>query len=73
MKIGNDKPKARKDKFNVNLQIVDLTVFILSQQILKLGLKIRSFSKSTFPGLSKNILTFNPKWLEDRVLVAQNY
>ena len=37
----------------------------------KLGLKIRSFSKSSVQGLLKNVLTFNPRWLEGRVVVAQ--
>ena len=46
-------------------------VLAFSQRILKLGLEIRSFSKSTFPGLLKNVLTFNPRWLEDRVPVTQ--
>ena len=32
-----------------------------SQRILKLGLKIRSFSKCTFAGLFKNVITFNPR------------
>ena len=30
-----------------------------------------SFSKSRFPGLLKNVLTFNPRCLEGRVVVAQ--
>ena len=28
---------------------------------------MRSFSKSMFPGLLKNVLTFNPMWLEGRM------
>ena len=57
--------------YEVNIQVIVFTVLAFSQRILKLGLKIRSFSKSTFPGLLKNVLTFNPRWLEDRVLFAQ--
>ena len=57
--------------YEVNIQVIVFTVLAFSQRILKLGLKMRSFSKSTFPGLLKNVLTFNPRWLEGRVVVAQ--
>ena len=57
--------------YEVNIQVIVLTVLAFSQRILKLGLKMRSFSKSAFPGLLKNVLTFNPRWLEERVPVAQ--
>ena len=53
--------------YEVNIQLIVFTVLAFSQRILKLGLKMRSFSKSTFPGLLKNVLTFNPMWLEARV------
>ena len=50
--------------YEVNIQVIVLTVLNVSQRILKLGSKIRSFSKSTFAGLLKNVLTFNPRWLD---------
>ena len=34
-----------------------------------LGLKIRTYPKSVYQGLLKNVLTFNPMWLEGRVAV----
>ena len=52
--------------YEVNIIVIVFTVLAFSQRILKLGLKIRSFSKSAFPGLSTNVLTFNPRWLEGR-------
>ena len=49
------------------------TVLAFSRRILKLWSKINSISKSTFPGLLKNFLTFNPRWLEGRVVVAHTF
>ena len=51
-----------QDIYEVTIQVIVFTIFAFSQWILKLGLKMRSFSKSTFPGLLKNVLTFNPRW-----------
>ena len=56
--------------YEVNIQVIVFTVLAFSQQILKLGLKIRSFSKSAFQGLLKNVLTFNSKGLEGWELVG---
>ena len=52
--------------YEVNIQEIVFTVVAFSQRIMKLGLKIRSFSKSVFPGLLKNVLTFNPRSLVGR-------
>ena len=35
--------------------------FNLSQRILKLGLKISTFSNAAFPGLFQNVFTFIPR------------
>ena len=60
--------------YEVKIQVTVFIVLAFSQRILKLGLQMRSFSKSTFPGLLKNVLTFNPRWHEGIVLlVAPNY
>ena len=50
--------------YEINIQVIVFTVLAFSQQILKLGLKIMSFSKSTVPVLLKNVRTFNPRLLE---------
>ena len=52
--------------YEVNIIVIVFTVLAFTQRILKLGLKMKSFSKSAFPGLLKNALTFNPRWLEGR-------
>ena len=39
--------------YEVNIRVIVFTVLTFSQRILKVGLKNRSFSKSTFPGLLK--------------------
>ena len=57
--------------YEVNIRVIVFTVLAFSRRILKLGLKLRSFSKSAFPVLLKNVLTFIPRWLEGRVVVAQ--
>ena len=54
--------------YEVSRKVIVFTILAFSQRILKLGLKIRSFSRSTFAGLLKNALTFNPRWHEGRVL-----
>ena len=59
--------------YKVNIQVIVFTVVAFSQRILKLGLKMRSLSKSAFPGLLKNALTFNPRWLEGLVMVARTF
>ena len=43
--------------YEVSIRVIVFTVLAFSQQILKLGLKMRSSSNSTFPGLLKNVLT----------------
>ena len=53
--------------FDVDAQVIVFSVLAFSQLILKLGLKIRTFSKSTFPGQWKNVLTFIPRWPETGV------
>ena len=59
--------------FKLNsFEVIVFTVLAFSQQILKQGLKIRSFSKSTFAGLLTNVLTFNPRWLEGLFLIFKN-
>ena len=45
-----------------------LSVFALFRRILKLGLKRWTFSKSEFPGLLENILTFDHRWLKAQVI-----
>ena len=55
----------------VNVQVIMFTVLSFYWEIFKLGLKIRSFSKSTYPGLPENVLTCIPRWLEGKVVVAQ--
>ena len=42
------------------------TVFALSQRILKLGLKIRTFLNSAFPGQFRNVLTCIPRLPESQ-------
>ena len=38
-----------------------------------LGLKTRTDLKSTFPGQLKNVLIFNPRWLETRIMVKKTF
>ena len=40
--------------------------FTLSQQILKLGLKIKTFSKFAFPGLFLTVFIFISRWPKSR-------
>ena len=54
--------------YEVSIQVIVFTVLAFYQRILKLGLKMMSFSKSAFLGLLKSVLTFNPRWLEGRVV-----
>ena len=42
------------------MQLTEFTFFPLSQ----LGLKIRTFSNSVFPGLFQIVVTFIPRWHE---------
>ena len=55
-----------------SFEVIVFTVLAFSQRILKPGLKIRSFSKSTFAGLLTNVLTFNPRWFEELFLIFKN-
>lgn len=56
-----------------NIQVKVFTVLAFSQEILTLGLKIRTFPKSEFPGLLKNIIPFNPRWLKGQVVLVHTY
>ena len=42
--------------YEVNIEVIVFTVLDFSQRLFKLGLKMRSFSKSTFLGLLRNVL-----------------
>ena len=53
-----------KKYYAVNVQAIAFTVLPFSKQILNLGLKIKTFSKSAFWGQLKNILHFKPRWPE---------
>ena len=55
------------------LQVIVSNVLFFSQQILNPGFKIWLFSKYTILGLLKNVLTFNSRWLEVRVMVAKTF
>ena len=59
--------------FFANMKVLVFSVLIFLHQILSLGLKIRTFSKSTFPGLLKNVLNFNHTWLWCQVMVVQTF
>ena len=48
--------------FGVTVKVIVFTVLDFSWQIMKLGCEISRFSKSTYPGLLKNVITFNLKW-----------
>ena len=42
------------------------------QQILTIGLRIKTFPKFAFPGLLENVVTFYPGWFEGRVMVPKH-
>ena len=55
------------------MQVLVFTVLIFLHLILSLGLKIRTFSKSTYAGLLKNVINLNPTWLWRQVMVVQTF
>ena len=60
-------------KLTLDYILVQVIVFTFYQWTLKLGLQIKTFSKSVFSGLLKNVLTFHSRLLEDRVMVVQTF
>ena len=59
--------------FFANMKVLVSSVLIFLHQILSLGLKIKTFSKSTYPGLLKNVLNFNHTWLWCQVMMVQTF
>ena len=59
--------------FGIYVKVKVFTVLAFCQRILKLGYKISIFSKSTFPGLLKIVLTFNPKQSEPRTALVKTF
>ena len=57
--------------FFANMKVLVFSVLIFLHKILSLELKIKTFSKSTFTGLLKNVLNFNHTWLWCQVMVVQ--
>ena len=56
-----------------NIKVIMFNVLNCLHKILSLELKIRTFSKSTFPWLLKNVLNFNHMWLWRQVMVVQTF